>query len=125
MQLPIVCPDYSCLSKRLSSLKLKSPRYRKTDKADEAIVMIAIDSTGWKRFGRDEWHQEKHNMSAKRSWRKLHIAVDDKHIINAATITDCFTSDDKTIGKLIQQIDSDLTQITADSAYDKIQYIIY
>ena len=25
----ITCPDYSCLSKRLSALKIKSPRYKK------------------------------------------------------------------------------------------------
>jgi len=80
----LLCPDYSCLSKRLAQLKISTPRYKKTDKPDDAVVAIAIDSTGLKRFGRDEWHQEKHNVSAKRSWRKLHIAVDDQHIIHSA-----------------------------------------
>jgi len=75
--LKIQCPDYSCLSKRLSILKIKSPRYKKLDHANKHVAAIAIDSTGLKRFGRDEWHQEKHKVSAKRSWRKLHVAVDE------------------------------------------------
>ncbi len=69
-EIDLSSPDYSCLSKRLKRLNLKSPRYKKTDKIDESIAVIAIDSTGLKRFGRDEWHQEKHKVSAKRSWRK-------------------------------------------------------
>ncbi|MCD8500101.1 MAG: IS5 family transposase [Gammaproteobacteria bacterium] len=72
----LLCPYYSCLSKRLAQLNLSAPGYKKTDKPDEAVVALAIDSTGLKRFGRDEWHQEKHKVAAKRSWCKLHIAVD-------------------------------------------------
>jgi len=118
-QLSLVCPDYSCLSKRLSSLGLQSPRYRRNDKADELIAAIAIDSTGLKRFGRDEWRQEKHKVSAKRSWCKLHIAVDENHIIQASLLTNRFTSDDSAVDDLIKQIDSDVEHITADGAYDK------
>ena len=36
---------------------------------------LVIDSTGLKLFGRGEWDAEKHGR-ARRSWRKLHIAVD-------------------------------------------------
>jgi hypothetical protein len=67
----INCPDFGNLSKRLERLGLKCPRYKKYERVDD-IAAIAIDSSGLKRFGRDEWHQEKHNVSAKRSWRKLH-----------------------------------------------------
>lgn len=55
------------------------------------------DSTGLKGFGRDEWHQEKYKVSPKRSWRKLHIAVDDEHIIHACGLTDKFVSDDSAL----------------------------
>lgn len=92
--LTLNCPDYSTLSKRLAALEIKSPRYKKTDKLEENIAAIAIDSTGLKRFGRGEWHAEKYKLSAKRSWRKLHIAVDDKHIIHSAALTDRFVSDE-------------------------------
>ena len=117
--IPLSCPDYSRLSRRLAELKLSSPRYKKSDELNENIAAIAIDSTGLKRFGRDEWHQERHKVSAKRSWRKLHIAVDNKHIIHGAELTDRFTSDDQVVKKLIDQIDKNVNQITADGAYDK------
>ncbi len=115
----LLCPDYSCLSKRLAQLNLSAPRYKKTNKADEDIVAIAIDSTGLKRFGLDEWCQEKHKISAKRSWRKLHIAVDDQHIIHAAALTDRFTTDDQMVDALADQVGVNVDHVTADGAYDK------
>ena len=72
MNIPLSCPDYSTLSKRLSELNIPCPRYYEKDKAFEGIHAIAIDSTGLKRFGRGEWHQEKYELSNKASWRKLH-----------------------------------------------------
>ncbi len=118
-QLSIASPDYSCLSKRLCCLGLTSPRYKKTDQPDKNVVAIAIDSTGLKRFGRDEWHQEKHHISGKRSWRKLHIVVDNDHLIHATALTDRFTSDDQSVDELVGQINQDVEHITADGAYDK------
>jgi hypothetical protein len=115
----LCCPDYSCLSKRLAQLELPSPRYTKNDSVDEKVVAIAIDSTGLKRFGRDEWHQEKHKISAKRSWRKLHVAVDNKHIIHASALTDRFVVDEQVVDKLTGQIDVEVNHVSADGAYDK------
>ena len=119
MNLRLKYPDYSCLSKRLSLLKISTPRYKQSETMDTDVAAIAIDSTGLKRFGRDEWHQEKHKVSGKRSWRKLHIAVDGTHIIHAATLTDRFVSDDQAIKPLVEQIEVDVNHVTADGAYDK------
>ncbi len=119
INLKLKCPDYSCLSKRLSLLNITSPRYKRTDCADNKIASIAIDSTGLKRFGRGEWHQEKYNLSAKRSWRKLHIAVDTDHIIHGSELTDRFSSDCNSVDPLTEQIDELVDHITADGAYDK------
>jgi hypothetical protein len=119
MNLCIICPDYSSLSKRFSHLKLKSPRSKKSMNPDETIAAIAIDSSRLKRFGHDEWHQEKHKISAKRSWRKLHFAVDNKHIIHVSELTDRFVMDDHVINDLLEQINVDVAQLTADGAYDK------
>ena len=116
--LPIKCPSYSCLSKRLAALDIKCPRYKTTDKSDNNIKAIAIDSTGLKRFGRNEWHQEKHKVSGKRSWRKLHIAVDNDHYIQGAKLTDRFVSDNIVSHDLIDQVEVDVNHITADGAYD-------
>lgn len=79
MKIDLCCPHYSCLSKRLQSLNIKSPMHK--NKNENEVAAIAIDSTGLKRFGRDEWHQERHKVSAKRSWRKLHMVVDNEYFI--------------------------------------------
>ncbi|WP_245905367.1 hypothetical protein [Photobacterium lipolyticum] len=48
------CPDYTLLSKRLKQLNFTAPRFRKYEKPDDKIAATAIDSTGLKRFGKDE-----------------------------------------------------------------------
>lgn len=85
---------------------------------DESVAAIAIDSTGLKRFGRDEWHQEKYKVSAKRSWRKFHAAVSNKHYIHAVELTDRFETDDSVVDKLFDKIDVDTAHFSADGAYD-------
>ncbi|ODN42371.1 IS5 family transposase [Piscirickettsia litoralis] len=120
--LPIRCPD-TVLSKRLAELNIEVPRYRKTDQPDDDIAAIAIDSSGLKRFGRGEWHQEKYKISAKRSWRKLHVAVDDGHYIQAALITDRYEADEEVVDDLLNQIDFEFDHFSADGAYDS--YDVY
>jgi hypothetical protein len=118
MGLDIKCPNYSVLSKRLLKLNIPCPRYSKKDIPDSNVTAIAIDSTGLKRFGRDEWHQEKHKVSAKRSWRKLHVCVDDEHYIHGSVLTDRFTSDEGTVDDLIEQVTVDADHVSLDGAYD-------
>ncbi len=117
--LKIRCPDYTTLSKRLKELKIHSPRYLKTDKADASIHAIAIDSTGLKRHGKGEWHQEKHEISSKASWRKLHIAVNEQHYFEGCSLTDRFATDESQVPNLLSQIDDPIDHFTADGAYDK------
>ena len=112
------CPDFSCLSKRLSKLGLKTPRFKKTDKTDEDLTAIAIDSTGLKEFGKGEWHQEKHKVNVKRSWKKAHFAVDDEHIIHAAILTKKDTMDFQVVEELCEQVDVDVDHVSADKMYD-------
>jgi len=118
MGLDIKCPNYSVLSKRLLKLNIPCPRYSKKDTVDDNVAAMAIDSTGLKRFGRDEWHQEKHKVSAKRSWRKLHVCVDDEHYIHGSVLTDRFASDEGTVDDLIEQVTADGDHVFLDGAYD-------
>ncbi|GIU51579.1 hypothetical protein TUM4438_41740 [Shewanella sairae] len=82
------------------------------------IVAIAIDSTGLKRFGRDEWHQEKHKVDGKLSWMKAHFVVRMDHIIEAAVMTGKDVMDDQVVGTLCEQITADIGHVTADKMYD-------
>ena len=119
MNIPISWPDYSVLSKRLGVLNIKTPRYKKSDKPNNTIHAIAIDSTGLKRFGRGERHQEKYELSSKASWRKLHLAINQDHYIEACTLTDRFSHDDSQVNSLLNQIDTPIDHFSADGAYDE------
>ncbi len=68
-------PDYTTVSRRQGGLALKlgpvpacEPRH------------VVIDATGLKVFGAGEWTIRKHGMGRgrRRTWRKLHLGVDEK-----------------------------------------------
>ena len=74
----ISIPDFSCISKRSVEL----PAILLTEAMEPGSVVI-VDSTGLKVYGKDEWHQEKHAVPARRTWRKLHLAIDEHHPVLA------------------------------------------
>jgi len=54
-----------------------------------------------------------------RSWRKLHLAVDAASgMIVAQTLTEKEMGDPSQVGPLLDQIQGDVEQVTADGAYD-------
>lgn len=103
---------------RLSKLGLKTPTFKKTDKPDEDLAAIAIDSTGLKEFGKGEWHQEKHKVNAKRYWKKTHFSVSDDHIIYGAILTKKDTMDLQVVEELCGQVDVEVGHISADKMYN-------
>ncbi len=120
LDLPLKCPNYTVLCRRLSTLNVSIPGDRKKPQHEDDTVAIAFDSTGLKRYGRDEWHQEKHKVASKRSWRKMHLAVGDDHFIYGAKLTDKDTMDEQVIDDLCEQIaDVPVSQATGDMGYDQ------
>ena len=82
-------------------------------------VTVVIDSTGLRVFGTGEWHLEKHGGQARRSWRKLHLAVDpDTGEILASALTSNEEGDASLVGPLLDQIKRPLDTVLADGAYD-------
>src|ERR1051325_2171007 len=72
MTLTLPVPDYSTVSRRqgvlqrqLSPSGCNGPRH------------IVIDSTGLKVYGAGEWRVCKHRVSRRRTWRKLHLGIDE------------------------------------------------
>lgn len=113
MAVEIGIPDFSSISQRsgtLSRLVL--------NKAMKPGIHVIVDSTGLKVYGKDEWHQEKHKVKAKRTWRKLHLAVDEKHQMIAVELTTPEIGDPTAIPDLLKQIDTDFDTFIADGAYD-------
>lgn len=113
MKAEIQIPDFSSIAKRSGKL----PRLV-LNKALEPGSQVIIDSTGLKVFGKDEWHQEKHGVSAKRTWRKLHLAVDEHHQWIAVELTTPEVGDPSAVPDLLEQIDTDFDKVIADGAYD-------
>jgi len=83
-------------------------------------VHLLVDSTGLKLCGSGEWLLEKHGTKTRRSWRKLHIAVDaDTGQIAAAALTTSDVDDASLVGPLLDRVDGPVTSFTADGAYDQ------
>ena len=112
MDLEIKAPDYSCLSKR--SISLECQRLIDTVEPGSHIL---VDSTGLKVYGKDEWHQEKHKVKAHRTWRKLHLGIDEHHQIVACDLTDNSVGDSRALDSMLSQVD-DFETFMGDGAYD-------
>jgi IS5 family transposase len=110
--LPI--PDYTTTWRRSANLVV-SKRVRK---AEESLHLV-IDSSGLKVFGEGEWKVRQHGYSQRRTWRKLHIGIDESTgEIVTAVITGNDVSDGEVIEDLLDQVDGKITQVSADGAYD-------
>ena len=80
---------------------------------------VVIDATGLKVYGAGEWLVEKHGERGKRTWRKLHLAVDPSTgEILASELTSNDEGDASQVGLLLEQIPGTLASVTADGAYD-------
>ncbi len=77
---------------------------------------LVIDSTGLKLFGQGEWNAEKHGR-ARRSWRKLHLALDADTSEIVASVMTGNVDDAGLVPVLLEQIDAEIASATADGAY--------
>ncbi len=78
-----------------------------------------LDGAHLKVHGASEWLAEKHGERGKRSWRKLHLAVDPgTGEILASELTTTEEGDAALVGPLLEQIHGPIASVTADGAYD-------
>lgn len=111
-------PDFSTLSIRGETLPVKI-RVRSLPKEP---IHIVVDGTGAKVYGEGEWKVRQHGLSKRRTWRKLHIGVDEKTgDIILGEATDNGTADCEMMKSLLQQLPKKtiIDQVSADGAYDK------
>jgi len=84
MGVEVAIPDYTSLAKRAASLEVSLEVSKHTGSID-----VVVDSTGLKVFGEGEWKTRKHGVSKRRTWRKLHLAVNpDTQEIEAEVLTE-------------------------------------
>ena len=110
----ITAPDHTTVSRRAVGLTVtKSPS------APKGPLHVLIDSTGLQVFGAGQWLEEKHGARSRRTWRKLHLAVDaNSGMIVAQTLTDQHMDDPSQVGSLLAQIEEKTGKVIADGAYD-------
>src|SRR3712207_2322387 len=109
-------PDHTTFSRRSPGLVLA----RSLAEAQRTgPVHVVIDTTGLKVHGAGEWLAETHGERGKRSWRKLHLAVDtDSGEILASELTTAEEGDAALVGPLLARITGPIASVTADGAYD-------
>lgn len=114
MNAGVQVPDYTSLQKRAAKLGVAT-----TLAGVKGPVDVVVDSTGLKVFGDGEWKARQHGAGKRRTWRKLHLAVDPAtHTILAHTLTESGTSDPSQVAPLLEQIDGEVKTFYADGAYD-------
>lgn len=113
LKVEISIPDFSCVSRR--SIGLPGHALSKTMAPGSVVI---VDSTGLKVYGKDEWHQEKHDVAARRTWRKLHLAVDEHHQVLACELTTPDVGDTTAVPDLLDQITTPFETFMGDGAYD-------
>lgn len=109
-------PNYTTLCRRAQTLEVQLPIVR-----DGEPIHLVVDSTGVKVYGEGEWKVRQHGYSKRRTWRKVHLALDaNTGQVRAALMTHQDVSDGDVLAELLDQIpdDEQLDVIGGDGAYD-------
>jgi len=115
LKLDLDTPDFTTISRRMTKLEVV-PVYKTNGKPS----VIAIDSTGIKIYGEQEWQKEKYNLTkTRKSWRKLHLAIDEEGFIVSSALTLHEISDPAMVPELLNQIKSPIDTLLGDGAYDQ------
>ena len=82
-------------------------------------IDIVVDSTGLKVYGEGEWKMRTHGKSKRRTWRKLHLAVNpETQEIVAELLLENSVHDSMAVDDLTDSIDDDIDRFFGDGAYD-------
>lgn len=115
MGIDLAVPDHSTLSRRMGKVSVAMPVA-----PTEGGIHVVVDSTGVKVYGEGEWKVRQHGVDKRRTWRKLHVGVNESTgEILAAVASTNNVSDDEAFGDLIDAIEQEIEQVSGDGAYDK------
>ena len=112
VELPV--PDHSTVSRRMGKLEIKIPVTSKS-----RARHVVVDSTGIKIYGEGEWKTRQHGVSKRRTWRKLHLAIDESsgEILMGEVTTNGY-GDCEILESLLEGIEGEIEQVSGDGAYD-------
>jgi hypothetical protein len=82
-------------------------------------IASLIGSVGLQVYDAGQWLKAKHGAKSRRTWRKLHLAVDAAScMIVAQTLIDQDVDDPSQVVSLPDQIEGETAKVMADGAYD-------
>lgn len=110
-------PSYSTLCRRRQRLEVVLPRRQRSEP-----LHLVVDATGVTVYGEGEWKVRQHGSSKRRTWRKLHLGVDEAtgEVWAAMVSTNNYT-DGQMLEELLDQVAGEIMQVSGDGAYDKRQ----
>jgi IS5 family transposase len=108
-------PDYTTLCKRSADLPVAlSPSQV------QGAKHIVVDSTGLRVYGEGEWKVRQYGYSKRRTWRKLHLSVNEAtQSLEAVVLTEAGVDDAEAGGQLLEETAGPLEQVSGDGSYDK------
>lgn len=115
MGLEIAIPHHTSLVKRAKKLDVSI----EVAAAPKGPVSVVVDSTGLKVFGEGEWKVRVHGADHRRTWRKIHLAIDpNSHQIVAEELTGNDCHDSEKALELVDQSKAEVDTFYGDGAYD-------
>ncbi|WP_232470776.1 IS5 family transposase, partial [Methylococcus sp. BF19-07] len=114
MGVALPVPNHTPMSRRAKRLEGAMPRRERP-----GPVHLVVDSTGLKIDGEGEWKVRQHGAGQRRTWRKVHLAVDGnaKDVIGVE-VTPVEWADGEVFEGLVEQVEGPIEQIDGDGAYD-------
>ncbi len=87
-------------------------------KSEKALHLV-VDSTGVKVYAEGEWKTRQHGIVKRRTWRKLHLGIDERtgEIVGAVVTTNDY-HDSQLLEDILDGIEEEILQVSADGAYD-------
>lgn len=110
--LPVAHP--TTLSRRARALGVALPV-----RPGPGPLHLVVDTTGLKLYGEGEWKVRQHGWAKRRTWRKLHLAVDEATgEVHAVGVTAPRVGDGAYLPTLLAEVATPLRQVTGDGGYD-------
>jgi len=107
-------PNFSTLCRRAHKIEVVLDRI-----SSNGPLHLALDSTGLKVYGEGEWKVRQHGVGKRRTWRKVHFAIDTETFkVHAVVVSTNDMHDSQAGGKLLDLIDEDIGYVLGDGAYD-------
>jgi hypothetical protein len=107
-------PDYSTLCRRAATVRITLP------KRATGPLHLVLDSTGLKVYGEGEWKVRQHGYSQRRTWLKLHLAIDPQtQEIEAAVVSEPGVTDAEATPSLLDQVENPVEVMMGDGMYDR------